>query len=83
MLIEGPFKYLWNTRGEQMLFNLAGDPGETRDRASLEPERVQAMATRLDAFLAALPKPTRPDSEEVRDVDEETQRALRNLGYLE
>jgi arylsulfatase A-like enzyme len=83
MLIEGPFKYLRNTRGEQRLFNLAGDPGEDRDRASLEPERVRTMATRLDEFLAALPKPARPDSEEVRDVDEETRRALRNLGYLE
>lgn len=82
-LIEGPFKYLRNTRGEQMLFNLAGDPGEDRDRAALEPERVQAMAARLDEFLAALPRPAPSDSDEVREVDEETRRALRNLGYLE
>jgi arylsulfatase A-like enzyme len=82
-LIEGSFKYLWNTRGEQMLYDLAGDPGETRDRAPMEPELVQAMAARLEEFFATLPKPTRPDSEEVREVDDETVRALRDLGYLE
>jgi arylsulfatase A-like enzyme len=83
VLIEGPFKYVWNAHGEQRLFNLAGDPDEAQDRATVEPELVQAMAARLDEFIGALPRPIRSDSEEVRTVDEETTRALRNLGYLE
>ena len=60
-----------------------GDPVTIRYLRDGEPQETVATVTRLEEFLAALPKPTRPDSEEVREVDEETVRALRDLGYLE
>jgi arylsulfatase A-like enzyme len=34
-----------------MLYNVAADPGETKDLSGSEPERVQAMRAKLDALL--------------------------------
>jgi hypothetical protein len=43
------------------LYNLADDPGERRDLASAQPDRVKQLAARLDQFLkdtsAVVPKP--------------------------
>ena len=36
------------------LYNLADDPGEQRDRAALEPERVRALRGRLEAWQASV-----------------------------
>jgi hypothetical protein len=34
-----------------MLHTLAADPGETRNLADAEPERIKAMRAKLDALL--------------------------------
>ena len=48
------------------LFDLAEDPGETTDLARREPERLAAMAARLEALRSA----PAPDSESVPDDDD-------------
>ena len=51
-------------RDHDELYNLANDPGETRDLSASEPARVRQLAARLDQILAdtgaVLPKPN-PD----------------------
>jgi arylsulfatase A-like enzyme len=81
VLLAGDLKFHWNSRGNHLLFDLGEDPGEANSLAQSDPERVQRMERELEGFLAGLPKPM-PQGE-VREVDEETRRALRNLGYLE
>jgi arylsulfatase A-like enzyme len=80
-LIDGRFKFLWNSRGAHRLFDLESDPRERVDLASQQPELVRAMAAEIDAFVAALPEPG--PAGPPRIVDEDTRRALRELGYLE
>lgn len=61
------------------LFNLADDPGENRNMADVEPERVRRMRTELQTAIerlspggdAARPNPVTPEQEE----------RLRSLGY--
>ena len=40
---------------EPQLYDLATDPGETKDLATAEPARVTALAARLAAIRAAAP----------------------------
>ena len=81
IFLTGDLKFHWNSRGSHRLFDLAEDPGEENSLAESDPERVHRMERELEDFLADLPTPA-PQGE-VREVDEETRRALRNLGYLE
>ncbi len=82
VLIDGDFKFHWNSRGKHMLFDLSRDPTETVNLIASEPERAAAMERALDAILAALPAPALRDGAPGA-VDEETLRALEALGYLE
>jgi arylsulfatase A-like enzyme len=80
-IFEGDYKFLWNSLGRHKLFNLRDDPEESLDLAPDIPHRAEKMSARLEAYLASLPGPA-PDSAS-GEVDEETRRALENLGYLE
>ena len=63
------------------LFDLREDPGELRDLATENPQRIKAMISRYRDFMAALPEA--PASEEiVAPLDDESRRALEALGYL-
>lgn len=54
-LREGPWKLLYRSDGPLELYHLGDDPGETRNRAAEEPERVRPMAARLAAQHRAHP----------------------------
>jgi len=41
--------------GKNMLFDLAADPGETKDLAADQPERAKALSAELDGYFAKLP----------------------------
>lgn len=41
--------------GKKMLFDLATDPGETKDLSAEQPERVKALSAELDAYFEKLP----------------------------
>jgi arylsulfatase A-like enzyme len=81
VLLDGDLKLHWNSRGSHLLFDLVADPGEGSSLAEEEHERVQSMQRALDGFRASLSTPAPRGA--VREVDEETRRALRDLGYLQ
>ena len=80
-ILEADYKYVWNARGDHALHDLSGDPGERVNLIDRERDRAVAMETRLTDYLRSLPRP--PDAGEPQLLDEETRKALENLGYLE
>jgi arylsulfatase A-like enzyme len=48
VLYDGTYKLISTSRGERLLFDLATDPGEERDLAVQQPERVQELTQRLE-----------------------------------
>ena len=79
-LFEGSWKYVENSGGATMLYDLATDPRENDDRSRGEASQTQAMGGRLRSYLDALERAA-PDAPE-SPVDPETVRALEALGYL-
>ena len=50
---DSQWKYILNTsRGREMLFDLARDPGEQRNMAAAEPERCRRLRQRLAAWVS-------------------------------
>jgi arylsulfatase A-like enzyme len=73
-------KYIGNTKGINMLFDLKRDPGEHKNLLAQYPERGKSMSDAIDSYLARLPEPgpqTPP-----QQLDQETIEALRALGYI-
>ncbi len=62
------------------LYDLEKDPGETRNLASAEPVRTQELRAKLGAWLASA-HATRETG--VQEMDEDTKRRLKSLGYLD
>jgi arylsulfatase A-like enzyme len=60
------------------LYDLRADPRERVDRAAEEPGRVDSLRALLDAWMAG----GKSGSTFKEKVDEETMRALRELGYI-
>jgi len=77
---RGNFKYIWNSRGGHMLFDLDADPREQNNLYALQLERAADMRTAMDALMKALPRPTQTTV--VTHVDPNTLRILRSLGYV-
>jgi arylsulfatase A-like enzyme len=89
---DGGWKLTTSSAGETWLFDLDADPGERRDLASAQPERVQAMAAALDAWRNQTPLPPDaplPRAERQRRKDAQTsangesREPLRALGYVQ
>jgi arylsulfatase A-like enzyme len=79
----GRFKLIeYPTRGGRYLelFDLERDPGETRNRASIDPERAARFAERLERWRADL---SRGGTGRLPELDPETESGLRALGYVE
>jgi len=54
-IIVGTEKLIVMDLGKKVLFDLAADPGETKDLSAERPERVKALSAELDAYFAKLP----------------------------
>lgn len=77
-LVDGEYKLIV-AGGKPMLFHLRTDPGEQKDLAAREPERVRLMKTRLEGLLAS----GAGDAPTVNDrLTPEAEANLRALGYL-
>jgi len=63
-----------------MLYDVAADPGEDRDRSRDEAGRALSMRELLDSYLDALRRPVVESPDSV--VDPDTVRALEALGYM-
>ena len=84
---DGRWKLVWHEAdGRFELYDLASDPGEQRDLAALQPERVE----QLHAELLALRRAALADAPLVADerasgagLGAAERRALADLGYVE
>jgi len=65
--------------GEQELFDLRADPGETRDLSGEYPDRVRDLLAEID-FIVSGDQAEEPD---VQDLDPETREHLKALGYID
>ena len=65
--------------GAQWMFELATDPSETKDVSEQHPDRLLALSTGLDRWRASQRILLADAGVE---LDAETQRRLRELGYL-
>jgi arylsulfatase A-like enzyme len=80
-IFDGEQKLIWNSKGKNMLFDLAQDPDENNNIIASHDVEARALAAGASAYLRALPQPG-PQSAP-RLLDPETEEALRALGYLE
>jgi arylsulfatase A-like enzyme len=87
LLREGPIKLVATSRGEHFLYDLAADPGETRDLAGERPELLARMQARLHEVESRLELPALDAplavGEAAPELDAETRERLRELGYAE
>ena len=67
-----------DSSGVDYLYDLSADPGETENLAAREPQRLEDMRRRLDAYLALIEE----QGGEERRATSETLRQLRALGYV-
>jgi arylsulfatase A-like enzyme len=80
VLFDGRLKFCWNSLGNHQLFDLEADAREEQSLVAEQMETTSTMKSLLDAYLASLPKP--PGAGPPVALDEETRKALRNLGYV-
>jgi arylsulfatase A-like enzyme len=80
-LVDARHKYLFNLRdGDEALYDLGADPGETRDVAARDPVRARYLRQRLFARLLALPGRAVAGTWKVTPQEAEE---LRALGYVQ
>ena len=86
-LIDGRYKLVsWSGRIE--LYDLEADPGETRNIAAEEPERVERMLARIEQIRAENEARRRSnlafdDDQVLESVSESTRERLRAMGYID
>lgn len=81
---QGPWKYVVYADGREELYNVADDPGELKSLLESRRPIASYLAVRLNEWLAAAKTyegPSRLDGE--RRLDTESQRRLRDLGYIQ
>jgi arylsulfatase A-like enzyme len=88
MLRDGSWKLVETSKGERFLFDLAADPGETRDLAAERPADLARVAKRMVATVAELGLPPLDGAagttgDEPAELDPATKERLRALGYVE
>ncbi len=73
-------KLIWSSKGESELYDLQQDPLETRNLAAERQGDVRRLEARLQEWLASF---KHADVDEgAKELDEETHRRLRALGYV-
>lgn len=79
-VLNGGWKFIVNDDGEEReLYFLPDDPGELRNLAASESDRVAAMAAILETWTATVEAVASEEAE----LTEEDVEALRSLGYVE
>jgi len=77
--IDPNMKFIWNSRGAHMLFDLDADPRELNNLFDARAQEAESMQTAMKSYLASLPEPGPEGKTGV--VDQKTQDALKSLGY--
>jgi arylsulfatase A-like enzyme len=87
LLREGSLKLVESSQGEALLYDLAADPGETRDLAAERPADLARLRARMEEVQASLALPALDAplavGEAAPELDEATREQLRALGYAE
>ncbi|HUU83114.1 MAG TPA: sulfatase-like hydrolase/transferase [Phycisphaerae bacterium] len=81
--VDARMKYISSRDGQRELYDIAADPGETRNLFTSRPTEAERLARHLRAWRQAVPEYTPPDPEVVPDMSPEVRRALRAMGYLD
>jgi arylsulfatase A-like enzyme len=77
-VIQGSWKLIDHSQGDDELYDLARDPEERDNRIDAEPERAAALRRLLDDWRSGHAEPR-----ETPALDPEERRALEALGYVE
>ena len=78
-MIVDDMKYIWNSQGDHMLFDLEADPQENHNLLAQYGQKARQMNKAMDAYIATLPPPGAQPTE--RALDPKTRNALQSLGY--
>lgn len=78
-VIDGTTKFLWNSQGDHLMFDLRADPGEENNLVAGDNETARSLQLRLHEYLNRLPQPKAAAETE---LDAETREALESLGYV-
>lgn len=79
-IYDGDFKFIWNSKGNHLLFNLKKDPGEKVNLILFGQQRADQMLSKLNRYMSNLPAPG-PVAEQ-QQLDEKTKNAIKSLGYV-
>jgi arylsulfatase A-like enzyme len=84
-LRAGALKLVESSSGERFLYDLAADPGETRELSAERPEQLAELHARLEAerVRLGLPPLDQVGKGAAAQIDEATREHLRELGYVE
>jgi len=80
-IIDDGMKYIRGSQGTRMLFDINQDPGEQKDLFMTDPDRARALDDALYAYLSGLPEPSAVAPSQ--QVDPETLKALKSVGYVD
>jgi arylsulfatase A-like enzyme len=81
---HGEWKGIWNAEPKTLeLYNLAADPGEQNDASAANPQMALVMELFARQYYEQCTKHAAPLLPRATDLDEETRRDLRALGYLD
>jgi len=78
-IFSWPFKFITTSNGHRELFDLSGDPTESRNLYIRQPERAAQLADRLSMWMKSMPQQTR----ETHTLSPEDLRRLKSLGYVQ
>ncbi len=79
-IVDGDWKLMWNSQGGSELYDLARDPREEHNLIASEGVRAASLEHTMLAYLQGLPRAQ--TTEASRAVDQQTQDALKSLGYI-
>lgn len=80
MVVVGDYKLIRMAGSDRVsLYDLATDPGETKDVAAAHPEVVARLTTLLDEWLASFPAYF---DEAPAEFNREMEQGLEGMGYL-
>ncbi len=83
-LRDGRWKLIYTPRtGDAELYDLEADPGERHDLSLAATDRTQESIERLLAWYRAAPRRFRDSQVRRVELDDETTRELRALGYVQ
>ena len=78
-IFSWPFKFITTSNGHRELFDLSGDPAESRNLYIRQPERAAQLADRLSVWMKSMPQQSR----ETHTLSPEDLRRLKSLGYVQ